>query len=287
MRAALLPLAACAADLLPGERVLGDEIPAVVIDGTPRAELGASVALGPGGLLAGAPGDGTVHLHDLDGHERWVVELGPGGGRRVWWWDGAPWAWQIGRGIWRLDGEPVLAWELPGATAVDLCPDGRPLTAEGPGEAVACGEAGELRTTCEGSVCAVTLDGILLGEGSPGSAVAFTGDEPWWGDARLDRGEAAGSVTSASGEPVEGLAGDHVGVSIAGERAGGVFNPRQVPARARVVSLSGGEAWAVDRAAEGSRIALARDGDLWAVGVPGFQTTEPRVGRVYLVEEGP
>ena len=39
-----------------------------------------------------------------------------------------------------------------------------------------------------------------------------------------------------------------------------------MPARARVVSLSGGITWVVDRAAERSRIALASHDGWWAVG---------------------
>ncbi|NOY28082.1 MAG: hypothetical protein GXP62_19630, partial [Oligoflexia bacterium] len=65
---ALCGLSGCGADLLPGERVLGDELPAVVLTGDAGDRLGAAVAVGTveDQLVVGvtAPGAGTVSLLD-------------------------------------------------------------------------------------------------------------------------------------------------------------------------------------------------------------------------------
>ena len=96
---------------------------------------------------------------------------------------------------------------------------------------------------------------------------------------------AQGQVSCAGDALAAGLTGDHLGVAIAEGRAAGVFNKWQVPARARVVSLDGQEAWCVDRAAERSRLSLAHGADTWVVGVPGYLGTEAREGRLYIVSD--
>ncbi|NOY25903.1 MAG: hypothetical protein GXP62_08535, partial [Oligoflexia bacterium] len=46
-----------------------------------------------------------------------------------------------------------------------------------------------------------------------------------------------------------------------------------------------GELWAVDRAAEGTRLALAAAQGVVVVGVPGFASRAAGEGRVYIVDQ--
>jgi len=95
-------------------------------------------------------------------------------------------------------------------------------------------------------------------------------------------------MTCWDGTTISGFPGDHLGVSMAGDRVAGVFNKWEVPARARVVSLQDDQpSWAIDRASERSRLSLDyhEAHERWAVGVPGFGATSARQGRVFLVTD--
>lgn len=296
MRASLLLwLGGCAADLLPGESVLGDEVPAVIVEGTAGSQLGAAVAIGwdadgERSILVAAPGAGEVRALNARGRTEWTHEGEPGLGTRVGWADGVPWAWSPGLGILRLDGQPPASdWSLPGATAVDVCADGTPRSVTGRGEDVVCGDELEARTTCQGAQCDVeriTAEGVSrVGTTSAGSALAIVDGELCWGDARLGKETAPGGIQCESDQSRRGLDGDHLGLSIGGARTAGVFNRHITPPRARIVPLDGGEVWVVDRAAEGSRIHLAGSAGLTVVGVPGFGAQQAEEGRVYIIQE--
>lgn len=294
----LVLVTGCTADLLPGEKVLGDEIPAVIITGEPDSELGAAVAVGDDALAVGAPGQGMVAVYGLDGRLGWSVTLGRQGGRRVWWQDDEVVAWQRGVGIWRLGDadaafdRPMQVEALPEATSVAPCPDGTVATVDGVAETVACSDSGIVRTRCDGVSCDVLVNDEVVAHTSPGSAVSWDGDVACWGDMGQAMQPDSGSVHCADGRAVEGRVGDHLGASLAplpggGLLAAGVFNDWQVPAVARVVPIDGGEVWVTDRAAERSRLAVHAHGGRVAVGVPGYQGTQPLEGRVFLVEGQP
>ena len=278
-------------DLLPGERVLGDEVPAVILDGSAGSRLGAAVAVGlldeQVAVAVAAPDAGTVTVHDPDGRQRWQVQgevgLGLGltiaGGRLL--------ALLPGQGVVDLtQGGASLLLEAPRAAQLAACPDGALLTADHPDEAVACGPDGQaLRTRCDGAAtCQVLLDEVPLATTSAGSDVAFWGPLACWGDALPDQDDAAGAVRCEDGSALDGLQGEHLGRSLADGWATGVFDKWIVPARARIHPMGGGEVWAVDRAAEATRLALATGEGLLVVGVPGYAARDPGEGRVFIVD---
>ncbi len=286
-------LIGCTGALLPGERVLGDEVPASVIEGEAGSGFGSSVAIGVNAdgevtVLIGAPDIGQVMTVSASGEPGWRLSgEGAGFGTRVGWVGTHPWAWDPGRGLYWLEWFLPDEASTPGDTAVDVCADSEVLIRDGRGETVACGEDGFIATRCEGAVCAVEALGSDLDgeETSAGSAVGFWGDTACYGDARVESDEARGDVRCEDGTKVSGEPGDHLGLAIGGGRVAGLFNRHLQPPRARIVPLEGGDVWVVDRAAERSRISLDGGHGLFAVGVPGFGATEAREGRVYLMEE--
>lgn len=183
-----------------------------------------------------------------------------------------------------------MSWLTPQASAVDVCPDGSLRVRKGRGEAVLCSSALEARTRCVQDSCVVERkDGDLwveVGTTSAGSALGETASGLCWGDARLDKETAPGSVRCEAGSTVQGIGGDHIGLEVAGDRAAGVFNRHITPPRARIVSRGSGQVWVVDRAAERSRITLSGGADLFVVGVPGFGAQEAEEGQVFIVEKG-
>jgi len=281
----VLGASGCTAPLIPGEQVLGDDIPAVVITGSGGSMLGATVrVLSSGDMAALAPGAGEVSVYGAGGERRWTAAVS---GERIWEDDGDLLVWERGVGIWRVSQDGVaLEAPLTAPTAVDRCPDGSWLTATGVGEAVDCAR-GELITTCAGASCDVTLDGEWLGAGSTSGAVGWWGEVPCWGDPRFAADDAPGEVRCADGTTLTGIDGEHLGVGIFEERATGIFSKRAIPQRARVVPLGGGVIWVIDRASERSRLSVSRAGDLWAVGVPGYLGTETNEGRVFLLTDPP
>lgn len=264
----------------------------MIIEGQAGSRLGAAVAVG---LLEGqarvavaAPERGIISVHDADGGLRWTAQGPTGAGLGLVIVDGALLALTPGEGVvaWSELG-PTLLLSAPRAARFAVCPGGALLTTDDPDEAVACGPDGqELRTRCDDAgACQVLLDGLPLATTSGGSAVAFWGSVPCWGDALPDVDDAPGAVRCDDGASIDGLTGEHLGGSLAEGWATGVFNKWIVPARARIHPLGGGEVWAVDRAAEATRLALAAGEGLLVVGVPGYAAREPGEGRAYIVQQ--
>lgn len=286
------PLLPGCTPLLPGELVLGDEITARIIDGEEGSLLGAAVAVGLLGeepvLAAFAPGAGEVLLFDLEGQPLRTIDVGE--------------ARQLSLGF---DGG-LLALLLPGtglivhdqqgerervldslSTSFAHCPDGELRLLAAPGGAIACGPQGQdLRAQdCDGSRCEVRLDGQIVGEGSPGSAVGFHGELACWGRAALEQELAGGEVQCADGRALRGEAEEHLGIALAGDRAAGRVSKALRPTRARLPQLDGGLSWTVDVAVEASGLSLATGEGQIAVGVPGYPGRSSGEGRVYLVDE--
>ncbi len=152
--------------------------------------------------------------------------------------------------------------------------------------ALAVGDGRILALACGGGCVAYELGEQItaLGPAGEGGQVAVWDGLAWWSDPESAAPEGAGRVWGEAGQLVVGLAGDHLGRSIGGGYAVGALNPRQVPARARVLPLEGGEVLALDRAVETRPLALAGDGDTLLVGVPAAPDPAGVIGLVYGVD---
>lgn len=282
---------ACASDLLEDERVLGEQVPAVRIEGAQGDQLGAGVAVGRFGgevrVAVGLPGSGLVRLYTAEG--QLVLErAGPVGvGQALLLADDALWLVEPDVGVVRVDadGAESLVLEDPTVARFARCPDGRLETTADPGDAVACGDQGRvLRLSCEGDACRVTLDDQPLDDVGPGGAVGFHGDLACWGDPALAQPDGGGVVRCDDGRSVQGLVGEHLGRSLAGGRAAGVVDKWIVPARGRIHPLDGGQVWAVADTVENARLVLAQDQGLLVVGVPEHAVRTADHGAVYIVD---
>lgn len=271
----LIGLLACAAPLIPGEVVLGVDVPATTTLGTEAARLGASVAWFDGSWLASAPGDERLWRDGnvTDEPAAWVG-----------WWSGET-VGVSGAGEVRVDGE--LRWTVPGATSWAFGPTGilaagggrlhrvdRERSFEVPGvAAVAWGTERVLAVVCD-PACearAWDLDDAPLGavvSAGEGGAVGEWDGVAWAGDPQWDDDDGPGEVCAEDGGCVAGLPGDHLGGAIGGGYAVGTFNKWVVPARARVVPLAGGTVLAMERGAEVQPLALDGDGETLIVGAP-------------------
>lgn len=292
-----LLLAACGGDLLPGEAVLGEEVPAVVLSGEAGSRYGAALAVGrraSGERAIGiaAPDAGRVEVRGDDGALLWQAEGGWGLGVGLAWLDGAPVGLSPGEGIVRFDPEgPVLLRAVPAARDLAVCPDGSLLVVTRADEAVACGPDGrtlELRCADDGA-CEVRLDGAVVGPALPGGDVGFDGEVACWGVLDLDDEAGPGEVRCEDGRAVAGIAGEHLGVALGQGWAAGTFTKWEVPARGRAVPLGGltpdgQQAWIVDRAAEATALAVEAGEGLVLVGVPGYLGRSAGEGRVYVVD---
>jgi hypothetical protein len=301
---------ACAPPLLPDEYVIPGDLVVEAWRGTPGSAFGAALAE-EDEILVGAPGLGEVTQPRSDTRS----EGRPGLGAWVWWEDGIPYAGRSGHGVYRVDAQeaelvlhlPLVVsfahGELDGLpTLVTVSPSGLGLWREGerlashPVEGVhraAIGFERVLGLRCPTDApCEVfawwpeTGDEETLGWTSSGGALGEIDGVAWWGDPEEGRPEAPGRACSEAGRCVEGLPGDHLGRSLCEGYAGGVFNPWQVPARARIVALDGTHALAVDRAIESRPLVLHRRGDSLLVGVPSFAPRQADTGRVLRVDVG-
>lgn len=273
MTAAWLWLLACS-DLTPNERVLGDEVKAQIVDGP--AGFGSSLAGEERAWWSAQP----LHVSGFEPHS---VSVSWGSVKRVGSASGVPWVWLEDGGVFRLDDGTQLGHEER-ASSVAVCPDMTVLRTLAKGESVACGEPGVIRTVCEAGDCSVWVNDREVDDGvSDGGAVGWWQDVACWGDPELAIETGPGSVHCEDGRSIRGEAGDHLGLSMGAGRAAGRFNRHIVPPRLRVVPLDGGDVWAVDRAAENSRVSLAAGDGLTLVGVPQFRQAGT-FGRIFAVE---
>ena len=112
----------------------------------------------------------------------------------------------------------------------------------------------------------------------------FLDGQPCWASVDMAADPQPGEVHCADGSTLTGLGGDHLGASIGGGWAAGVFNKWQVPARLRLMA-PGRQAWALDRARERTRASVAAVGPLTVIGLPGYSGQHPGEGRLYIVED--
>lgn len=290
---AWLLVVGCGGDLLPGEQVLGEEVPVAVVEGSPGEDLGVAVAAGlldgAPAVLVAAPGAGRVDHLDPAGRlvARWWGPVGFGLDVAIA--DGRAVAIEPGVGVRRLDDGELLVADGD-ARHIAACPGGEIRTAAGDDADVACGPGGEdLRRSCDGDRCVVLLDGEELAVVEAGGAVAFDGDRACWGEIMAAEPTGTGRVRCADGTEIVGLEGEHLGASMAGGDQGealaaGVFDKWIVPARARIHPIGGGTVLAVDQADENARLALARGSGLVAVGVAGYRRGADVAGRVFIVD---
>ena len=289
----ILLLHGCFGALLEDELVLGEELAAVTVHGEPMSLLGSAAAVGASAdgetlVAIGAPGIGEVVVVDASGVEQWRLQGEVGLGRQVWM-DGTDvLAWLPGVGV--IDASGGVVHAAPDAAVLARCPDGSWWSASKGRDALDCSASGLLRSTCEESVCTVSVESPpggsrrVLGQSTPHGAVAWVDGEACWGDVDLLDATSTGTLRCEDGFTVQGLEGDHLGVSIGAGRVAGVFNKWQIPARTRMVPIEDGVVWSVDRAVEGSRVTMTAGADVMVVGVPRAITETGTEGRVYLVQ---
>ena len=274
MTGAVLLLLACQ-DLTPGEYVLGDEIPAQIVQGPDG--FGASVATLADSRIVSQP----VRM-GLQGEALRSVDVDQV--RRVGLTDDGPWVW-LSEGAVLFGPTLTERIVLTQASAIDRCPSGEFVSVTGAGEAVSCAESGVLQTRCSSGQCTVHIDdGPSLDRVSPGGDVAWVSGVACWGDPELEEELGAGRVTCEDGRELVGLTGDHLGLTIGGGRTAGRFNRHIVPPRLRIESLDGQPVWLIDRAAENSRVSLDASAGETLVGVAHFRQGGA-TGRVFVVSD--
>ncbi|HNC97070.1 MAG TPA: hypothetical protein PKY30_04805 [Myxococcota bacterium] len=265
---------ACTAPLVPGELVIGEDIPAEFRYGTENSRLGDQVVWGPGGLLASAPGEGQVYWEEqpVDGPTKW---LGWWGLRRVQ--ADTSELWVDGELVATPDGlQAMTAGEVGvfGATRQRLfaLEQGWSLPVAGV-RRLALGEERLLAVVCAPDCVgkAWTFSGEELGEvvaAGEGGDIAEWKGVAWAGTPAWKEGAAAGKVCSEEGICLEGVLGDHLGAAIAGGYSLGMYNKEITPPRQRIVPLEGGTILSLEQGLELHRVDLTGDGQNLIVGVP-------------------
>ena len=288
-------LLGCSADLLPGESVLGVDVPMSVVLGEDGSELGSIVAWNGAAWAAAAPGAGEI----------WVDGEASGGDEPFawvgWWGDRLARGGQAGVGVEGSD-LPLLPGSLFAASAggVFAWSDDEIRAWEGASAvltgvvALAADESRVAARVCEDE-CSVTSASLDLVEwqrasfsgestiGGLGGAVAFDNGAICVGDPELDLPDGAGSVSCDDGRLIEGETGDHLGQAIGGGFAAGTFNKWIVPPRARLVPLSGGEVLTLEVGAENQPIRLAGDDATLIVGSPFHPQDGLPAGAIFVV----
>jgi hypothetical protein len=292
---ATLLLAGCADDLLPGESILGVDVPAVFTTGGARDQLGAEVAWSGDSWLATAPGAGQVwrdgvatdapaadagfwgqHVVTVSREGEVFVDGEPAGAA-----EGAPAAVAIGAPGVAVATADAIALRDPEGLRAEVRIDLRGVTSLAWGEERLLGLVCD--PTCEGRVW--SREGEDLGgfaDGGEGGAVGEWHGRAWVGDPQLTDPDGAGLVRSEDGDVVAGAVGDHLGAAIGAGRAAGTFNKWVVPARARLVPLEGGEVLSMEIGAENQPIRLAGDDDVLVVGAPFYPANGHPSGAVVV-----
>ncbi len=295
----MLWLLACTADLLPGEVIVGVDVPATRWDGAANERFGAVVAGDVNGGYAAAPGV-PVERALLSGG---VVDdgvtaswVGVGGGHVYA---------SSADGTWWLDGvaqPPVadaVAWAASDTGLVVATKEGWTMPLAGVSVAqrgitsMEIGDRGVLAVVCtpDCEVDAWAVDGVGMGirlTVGVGGAVGEWAGMGWAGDPQDDVDDGAGKVCNEIGNCIFGQTGDHLGRTIGGGFAAGTFNKWIVPARARFVPLMFGESGAgtvlsLESGAENQALAVAGDDEAVYLGAPYYEEDGQPGGAVFAV----
>lgn len=259
----MLVLLGCGAALI-DEQVLGVDVEVERFEGADGDRLGSSVAFG----WAAAPG--VPEQRGLDGQMSAVaaVWVGEGGyavddSGDVWLGEvrvgearGTVWA-SSERGFVSADAE---GWSFADGASDTGFADTLSVAVRGV-TALAVGEARVLAVVCDGGCTVWAWDeaGRALELNLPagaGGAVAEADGVAWAGAPEDELPAGAGRVCNEFGECVQGQEGDHLGRAFGGGYTAGTFNKWVVPARLRVVSLSGGHVFAMETGIENQPVAL-------------------------------
>ena len=290
-------LSGCTTDLLPGESVVGVDVPATRWDGAADERFGASVAVG----WATAPAVPELLTLEDDGAGSAVPDV-----PALWVGQGAAHVYAAGEsGMWWRDGAlqdsrfEEARWAAGPAGIVVADTDGWWLPEQQVGfavhgiAAIALGEARVLAAVC--APACTTRAWTLHGEERPidlpvgaGGALGEWRGVAWAGDPADAAPDGAGQVCNEQGLCIDGMLGDHLGRTIGGGYAAGTFNKWVVPARARLVPLpegtEEGPVFVLESGAEDQPLALAGDGaSLW-IGAPYFAQQGQPGGVVYRVD---
>ncbi len=293
--ALLLAVAAtgCTTELLPGELVLGVDVPVQTWWGTEASRLGDRVAWSGTAAAATAP----------TAHELWVEgEAGAADATALAWaGDTLVWAGPSGGGVGdeaRADLAGVRAMAgfdgavaLAGRDGVALL-DGVGFSTKA-ADAVALDDTRVAARACadDGACTLRTWDrvsGADLGEADlpagDGGALAFVDGALCSGDPALRVEDAAGEVECEDGTSIVGESGEHLGRAIGGGYVAGGFSPRLLPPRARLVPLGEGPIYTLEAGAEAQPLSLAGDGEVLLVGAPFQAHAGAPAGAVFRVD---
>ncbi len=284
------PSAGCGADLLPGEVVVGTDIPSERWDGAPDERFGAALAVGPEGAWATAAG--VPELRRLDAADTTLLPAtwtGAGAGHVYaaavdgrWWIDGEEQA-GVGVGVtWAAGGlgaafVDATGWTLP-LTGVSVRAPHVSALAVGDARVLAMAEGVVYAWDAAGGELPIALSG------GDGGALGEWRGVAWAGSPEDDIADGAGQVCDELGACIDGQVGDHLGRVIGGGYAAGTFNKWIVPARARYVPLDGGVVLAVDDGAEDQPLSVAGDDITAWLGAPYFAEDGLPGGAVFAVD---
>ncbi len=296
----LLPLfLACSQELIPGERVLGADLPVEAFYGEEGDLLGWTVAGAEGAWMGAAPGGeyslglglaGETVPRRTSAPARWVgvwegrlIQAAPEGlyldGALVW--DDEPiTSMAVGPSIFVTTATELLALSTEGEVRWSAPARGARGIAVGVDRVVVglCGERCEVRGwTLGGQGLGTLLDAGRHGAIAEWSGLLWAGDPMWEED--LGRGRVCNEV----GVCIEGEPGDHLGVGIGGGYAAGVFNRHLTPQRARIVPLvAAGPVLVLETGAEGQVLSLAGDEETLVIGAPHQAHGGAVVGAMFL-----
>ncbi len=286
----LLGLGGCADDLLPGETVLGAELPVEAEFGEPDSRLGEVLAARDGRLAAAAPGLPGVWVEGAwsEGNGQWVGWRGEelvrvGIREAVIGEESAP---ELSRGSTFAVSETAVYF----ATDRELFRQGGGSVAVVGVQALAASETRVVALVCDEGcglrawnpelTAEVAAPDLPAGEGG---ALALDGDGLCAGDPELADTRGAGRVACEDGRDAEGVEGEHLGLAIGAGYAAGVFNKHAVPERGRIVPLAGGEVLVLEGGAVGQPLRVAGGGGWLFVGSPYQPHEGGSTGAVYTV----
>jgi len=283
----------CATELLPGEQVLGVDVPVQTWWGTEASRLGDRVAWSGTAAAATAP----------TAHELWQEgEAGAADATALAWaGDTLVWAGPSGGGVGdeaRADLAGVRAMAgfdgavaLAGRDGVALL-DGVTFSAA-PADAVAvdddrvaarvCADEGACTLRTWARATGEDLGAVDLPAGD-GGALAFVDGALCSGDPALKVEDAGGEVECEDGISILGESGEHLGRAIGGGYVAGGFSARLLPPRARLVPLGEGPIYTLEAGAEAQPLSLAGDAAVLLVGAPFQAHAGAPAGAVFRVD---
>lgn len=264
------------------EWVVGKDIPALRIDGSPSSGFGHSLAADAAGVLVGSLYSNEVSLYDWDGSllDTWSLPILSN--TKLMWVDSVAYAWSDSW-LWTLqEGQPPVRAE-DSKQPPSVCDDAFMWPSGSASVALRCFEDRIVEKECLGKMCVLSELGETIAETTFDADFYLSERGLCWGIVDEENENDAGQVLCESGVYIKGFSGERVGQSLTEDWTTGRMSRQLSPPRGRIYHLDSDNKLTIESGSDSEAYGLAQYQENLIIGVATAQREEQR-GAIWFLK---